>query len=563
MNRFENLRGRPFYLNDEDIKWLKETFDSMTIDEKLSQLFFMVSYKQDDEFITKITKEIPVGGLMCRPMESSEVRTLVSKIQNKAKIPFLIAANLEVGGVGIVKDGTKVGSPMMVAATSNKRNAYEFGKVCALEAKSVGANYTFAPIVDLDLNFRNPITNTRTFGNDTKRVIEFATEYQKAFHENNMATSIKHFPGDGIDERDQHLVTSINDMSVEEWNNSFGKIYYDLINKDTKTVMVGHISLPSYEKHFDANIKDEEILPASLSKNLINKLLREKLGFNGLIITDATTMAGFNIPYGRDLSVPLAIENGCDMFLFTKNFDEDVKFMKEGYQKGILSNQRLNDAVVKILALKASLKLYKNVENENLNLKDESSLEVARKISNESITIVKEEKGILPLNKNKIKKILVYGIESGENALGYVRESALYEKFGKKLSEEGFEIEYFKPSGVYEGVQSSLLEMKEKYDLLIYVCNLATKSNQTTVRIEWMNPMGVNVPYLMNVIPTIFISTENPYHLLDVPRVKTYINTYGVNPFTIDHLVDKLMGRSEFIGISPIDPFCGKWDTKL
>src|SRR5690554_3943897 len=118
MNRFKNLRGRPFYLDDQDLKWLQETYDRMTIDEKLSQLFFMVSYKQDDEFVNKITKEIPVGGLMCRPMESKEVRTLVSKIQNKTKIPFLIAANLEVGGVGIAKDGTKVGSPMMVAATN-------------------------------------------------------------------------------------------------------------------------------------------------------------------------------------------------------------------------------------------------------------------------------------------------------------------------------------------------------------------------------------------------------------------------------------------------------------
>ena len=103
----------------------------------------------------------------------------------------------------------------------------------------------------------------------------------------------------------------------------------------------------------------------------------------------------------------------------------------------------------------------------------------------------------------------------------------------------------------------------KNYDLIIYSANLATKSNQTVVRIEWCEPMGANVPIYMTSVPTIFISLENPYHLLDAPRVKTYINTYGSSDVVLDALVDKLLGKSPFKGQSPVDAFCGKWDTRL
>jgi beta-N-acetylhexosaminidase len=103
----------------------------------------------------------------------------------------------------------------------------------------------------------------------------------------------------------------------------------------------------------------------------------------------------------------------------------------------------------------------------------------------------------------------------------------------------------------------------DMYDLIIYVANIATKSNQTSIRIEWAMPMGTNVPIYITSIPTIFISLENPYHLLDVPRIRTFINTYNSSDIVLDNLVKKLMGKSLFKGISPVDPFCGRWDTHL
>lgn len=562
------LRNKPFYLDDEQLRWVQATFEQMTTNEKIGQLFFMVGYKQDEPFLRRLTEELGVGGLMCRSMEKESVLATVSTLQRYTKIPLLIAANLEAGGQGITSDGTKIGSNLAIAATDETELAYRLGEVCVLEGKSVGANYAFAPVVDVDYNFRNPITNTRTFGSDPERVKRMGTAYMQAVQERGMAVSIKHFPGDGVDERDQHLVTSVNTMSPEEWDESFGDIYRHLINEGAKTVMVGHISLPEYSKKLNPALQDEQILPASLAPELLNGLLREQLGFNGLIITDATTMAGMNIPMPRNELVPKAIEHGCDMFLFTKNLDEDILFMKQGLENGILSAQRLDEAVLRILGLKASLALHKinnipSLDHANAVLKSEAHLTIARQVADRSITLVKEEAGVLPLTSERYKHILLYDIESEANALGYHKSKGLAASFTPLLEREGFSVTRFEPSGVYEGHQGSFDDMKERYDLIIYLCNLATKSNQTTVRIEWINPMGINVPIYMQSIPTIFISTENPYHLLDVPRVKTYINTYGTNDYTLPLLVQKLTGKSKFVGKSPVDPFCGKWDTRL
>lgn len=563
-----NFAGKPFNLSDADARWVEETWAGMSEDEKIGQLFFMVGYRRDEEFLRHVAHDLHIGGLMCRCMPSEDVIGTVSVLQTNARIPFLIAANLEAGGNGVTPAGTKVGSQMAAAATGDVESAYLLGKVCAREAKSVGVNFAFAPVCDIDLNFRNPITNTRTYGADSDTVLAMAKAYMRACDEHGICTSAKHFPGDGVDERDQHLLSSVNSLSCEEWDESYGKIYKGMIDAGVKAVMVGHIMQPAWSRRLCPELAEEDIMPASLSKELLQGLLRERLGFQGLIITDATTMAGFAAAMPRSEAVPGAIAAGCDMFLFTKNLDEDLRFMRQGVRSGMITPERLEAAVKHVLALKASLGLHRqeNLPNAAQAEKILSCTEhkaIAQKIADESITLVKEEKGVLPISPTRHKRVLAYDIEGGANPLGYNRTLGVTAQLIALLEKEGFEVERFVPGGVYEGTQSSFEEMCSRYDLMLYVCNLGTKSNQTTVRIEWMNPMGINVPVYMKSIPTIFVSLENPYHLLDVPRVRTYINTYGVNDYTLPLLVDKLMGRSDFRGVSPVDPFCGKWDAKL
>ncbi len=566
-----NLKDKPFYLNDEEINWVETTLVGMTDEEKLGQLFCLIAYSDQSDYLKNLSDNYKPGGLMCRPMPAKEVVNTVNILQENSKIPMLISANLEKGGIGIAEEGTFIGSQMQVAATDEDDMAYKLGVTCGREGSAVGANWSFAPIIDIDYNFRNPITNTRTLGSDPDRVRRMGVQYVKGVQEYGVAASIKHFPGDGMDERDQHLVASINSMSCEDWDRTYGAAYKACIDSGAMTVMVGHILQPEYTRKYNPDIKDQDILPATLSYELVTKLLKEQLGFNGLVVTDASTMAGMLMPMSREKAVPMAIAAGCDMFLFTKNIDEDYEYMKKGIRDGIITEERLNDALTKILALKAALKLPKKQQEGNLvpsyeeavqRLGTEEHRAWAVECADKAITLVKEEQGVLPLSPKKYKKVLYYDIES-QQGVAYSVRAGVAEKVKEMLVTEGFDIDVFQASAGFEGLSAPYHAIAAKYDLIIYLANMATKSNQTTVRIEWAQPMGANVPVYMNVVPTIFISVENPYHLLDVPRVKTYINAYSSNDNVLEALVDKLLGRSEFKGKSPVDAFCGMWDTHL
>ncbi|MCL2320703.1 MAG: glycoside hydrolase family 3 protein, partial [Oscillospiraceae bacterium] len=520
-----------------------------------------------EEVISTFEMLMP-GGCMFRPLSVEKSVELVNIIQEKSKYPMLIAANLEKGGNGIVESGTLVGTPMQIAATRDTEMVIKMARVCAREASAVGANWSFAPIIDIDSNFRNPITNTRTFGSNPDLVADMGEAYVKEIQSHGLAASIKHFPGDGQDERDQHLLSSINDMSPEDWDKTYGMIYKRCIDAGTLTCMVGHILQPAYSKKLNPELKDEDILPGSLSKELLNGLLRNKLGFNGLIITDATVMAGFTTAMSREKAVPYSIAAGCDMFLFTINLKEDYEFMLKGVYDGIISPERLDEAVRRILALKAALNLDKPLKKLSFAEADEivgcsEHLNWANECADRSVTLVKEQNGVLPITTDKYKNILYYPIEATDCIGAYgVREGAC-NIIKNKLQDLGFNVTEFAPVTESEGEPPCVKDIINKYDLILYVANLATKSNQTTVRIEWQQPIGSNCPHYINDIPTVFVSIENPYHLLDVPRIKTFINTYCSSDSTIDALIDKLIGKSPFKGKSPVDPFCGKWDTRL
>ncbi len=563
-----NLKTKPFYLSDSDIKWVNDTKASLTLDEKIGQLFCLIAYSADEGYLKFLSQGLKIGGIMARVMPNDEINQTVSILQKTSKIPMLIAANLEAGGSGVSVSGTKLGSEMAISATNDFKYAKSLGEICGSEGEALGVNWSFAPIVDIDNNFRNPITNTRTFGSDVSKVLGCGVSYIEALQKHKLAACAKHFPGDGMDERDQHLVTTINDLSCEGWMNSYGKVYKACIDAGVKTIMAGHIMLPSYTKKYNPNVKDEDILPATLSKEIITDLLKGELGFNGLVITDSTTMAGLNMAMPREKLVPMTIASGCDMFLFTKNLEEDFSYMKNGVLSGLITEERLDDALTKILALKASLGLHKSdnlpdMDKVNLLVGKEEHKKVAKEIADMSITLVKNKENLLPISPKRYKRVLFYSLESTAGSMGFSVAVGANNRFMEKLKENGFDVTLFVPKPGFEGTMASAKEIIDNYDLIIYSANLATKSNQTTVRIEWCEPMGANVPIYMNSVPTIFVSLENPYHLLDVPRIKTFINTYGSTDVILDALIDKLLGKSEFKGVSPVDPFCGKWDTKL
>lgn len=550
-----DLRNNPFYLKEEEILWVEETLQNMTQKEKIAQLF-CVDIKEGSKAELEEMLEgfggVP-GGVLYRAMPLETAHIFTTQIKKKASIPALIVANLEKGGNGIVKEGTAYASPMEVAATDEDEMVRRMARVCAREAKTVGANWTYSPVVDIDYEYHNPITNVRTFGSGPERVARMGKVFVETMQQEEIAATMKHFPGDGVDERDQHLLASVNTMTCEEWDKTYGMVYKRCIDAGAMACMAAHIMQPAYSRALNPKLKEEEMLPASLSKELMTGLLRGKLGFEGLIVTDSTLMAGFTNAMPRREAVPRAIAAGTDMFLFTRVASEDFKFMQEGLKNGILTEERLEEAVKRVLALKAALGLYKetlipSVEEAKEIVGCEEHQKWARECAEKAITLVKEEKGVLPLKTGK--RILYIPLENKSQEPKPIKTKPCQQIYDR-LKEEGFWVEVF---GNETGIPTS-----EKYDYILYVANLKTRSNQTVVRIEW----GAKCPHYIEEIPTIFVSVENPYHLLDIPRVKTYINCYNSNENLVEVLVDKLLGKSEFQGKSPVDPFCGKWDTHL
>ena len=559
-----DLKRKPFNLDDEQIAWVNNTLSGMDVEEKLEQLFFPIGYSANEMYLQHELLDRHPGGVMFRTGATEELFAANSYLQSHSKIPLLLAANLEAGGDGIVAEGTAFGKQMQVAATDNPEMAYYLGRISCTEGQAVGCNYAFAPVVDIDLNYHNPITNVRTYGNNAIKVAEFGSNYIKGATEAGSAVAIKHFPGDGVDEVDQHVLTSVNSLSMEEWDETFGRVYKRLIDEGALTVMVGHIALPAYQKHFNPALK-KKLIPATLSPELLKNLLREKLHFNGMIITDASPMVGFLCAMDRAESVPYCIESGCDMLLFNKDYAEDLEYMKKGYEKGILSDERLNEAVTRILATKAALKLpEKKANNTLVPTRDGLTVigcaehkEKALECADKSVTLVKDTQNILPISPKNGRRVLFEIMGKCPS------EERVAERFIKNLEDRGFEViryeeeifDFSKPMR-FETVE----EFKSKYDLVIYVGNVENASNKTTNRLNWHAPFGAgnNIPWFVEIVPTIFVSLQNPYHLLDVPMVKTYINAYSNHDEIIDSVVEKLTGESEFKGVSPIDPFCGK-----
>ena len=578
-----NLEEKPFYLNEEQIAYVDNTLAHMSLDDKIKQIFIDMAAPVNEQMIKNIVQTKKFGGIRYMNQDSKKLKELIGNYQKYSDIKLIVAANTEAGGNGACSDGTYIGQEIKIAATNDKKYAYELGRISAIEAKAIGCNTLFAPIVDINRNWRNPIVASRTFGSDPKIVSEYAKEYLRAAHENKVACVCKHFPGDGIDERDQHLTNSLNSQTKEEWDQSFGYVYKEMIEAGCEGIMAGHILLPSYEKYFNPNLKDNEYMPATLSPYLLKNLLREQLGFNGLIITDASHMVALTSKMKRSKLIARAIKSGCDMFLFYNDFEEDFNYVKESILNNELTIERLDEAVRRILAFKAHLNLDKPIsEEDNLNLigLDEYKA-IQREVSRKAITLVKSiEANVLPISPNKYKKILVVHHDISNPFNSYITNKnslKYYELFSNNLKERGFEVEIYTPvleqlknassdevreiMGKLYTSKSAIKSLTDKYDLVIHLANVP--GNGVVQRLDFALTKGaIDIPWYVNELPVIFISMNCPFHLMDVAQVKTYINCYDTMDHTVDELVKKLVGEDEFMGVSRVNCFGSSEDTK-
>ena len=557
------LTENPFFLDQDQKRWVMDTLAGMTVEEKIGQLFCETLWNCTSEESDVIFSEIKPGGVMFRPNTAEDLNKFTQIVQDRSDIPLLIAANFERGGNGGISNGTYYGTQMQVAATDSDACAEQLGIIAGREGAALGFNWSFAPIVDIDENYLSTVTNTRTYGSDPDKIIRMAKGYIEGVHRYNLAATIKHFPGDGKDFRDQHKVATVNSCTVEEWDKTFGKIYRELIAFGADAVMAAHIMCPAYSRFLNPGLKDREILPASLSRELLQGLLRDRLGFNGLIVSDDTHMTGFMTSMEREKAVPFCIAAGVDMFLFTINHREDVEYMRKGVRDGIITQERLDEAVTRILALKAKLRLHEKNNKRRADFGQEivcceEHRTWAAACADQAVTLVKDVNGLLPLSPEKYKRLLLIPLE-GEKA-GRYDNNPQYQKFRESLEAEGFqvsEIDLEEMPGIGK-TGTGIRPLKEKYDLMLYFIGA-----HTGYRINWQSIVCGEITCYTKEIPTMAISFNSPYMLMDIPMVSTYINAYSESDYTREAVVEKIMGRSPFLGVSPVDPFCGMWDLPL
>lgn len=582
-----DLTAKPYYLNEEQIKWVKDTIAGMSLEEKIGQLFINMGSSREEGYLKGVLDNYHIGGVRYNPGTAEEVYDQNKILQENSKIPLLIAANTEAGGDGACTDGTYVGHEIKVAATRDEHLAYRMGQIAGEEAAAIGCNWSFAPIVGLLKNWRNPILSVRTWSDDPDLNIKLSLAYMKGIQEFGIAPAAKHFPGDGSDERDQHLSFAPNHSTVEEWDNSFGKVFQALIDAGVPSIMAGHIGLPSYVRYFkpDATLQEAN-LPATLNKYLITDLLRKKMGFNGVIVTDASHMVGMTGTMKRRDLLPTAIAAGVDLFLFFNDPDEDFQWMMDGYKNGVITDERLNDALMHILGLKAHIGLNKGFkflehskEEQLAHIGKPENKKVAHEVTDKAITLVKNKEHIFPISPAKQKRVLLVDVKGHEGGFGMIMGGSSkrpVDVMKELLEKEGFTVTIWQSledqvkdlppekrraavANVY-AQKRPISELTDNYDLII---NMAKVVPNTDQRIQWPASKGTpDIPFYIHEVPTIFVSVNSPFHLADVPQVQTYINCYDDQQDTLEALVDKMLGRSEFKGQSPIDAFCGFEDTR-
>ncbi|SFQ06178.1 beta-N-acetylhexosaminidase [Butyrivibrio proteoclasticus] len=579
-----DLTQKPFYLNENQIRWVTDTINEMTIKEKLGQLFVLLKAEPgiNEERIKKTLAEYNQGGHRWQGGSKTDAYKLNKLFQENSKYPLFIAANCDDGGIGVAPEGTFVATAAECGAGEGVENAYHLGYVSGREASAVGCNWMFNPVVDIYMNWRNTIVNTRSFGQDPEKVLENARAYIKGVKDANpnMACTAKHFPGDGVEELDQHLAMGVNSLSVSEWEKSFGYVYRTLIDEGLETIMVGHIALPEMTRKLCPGIEDKDIKPATLAKELLTDLLRDDMGFNGLVVTDATHMIGFAATSKRSDALPSAIMAGCDMILFANDIEEDISFLRNAYEDGRLTEERLHDALMRILGMKAHL----GMDSEKRNYPSEDMIDIvgcsehkkyAVQAADECITLVKDTRGYLPLDLSTGNRVFLVYVGSSPTTLGY-KKDPVKQMIIDELTEAGFEVDvcpnYFElelDNGITPMNFIKMLnhEKREKFisqhDLALIVINVKGYAQENNVRVRWSINHSCELPWYNEEIPTIAVSLNYTNHLIDLPQVHTFINAYGARRENIKAVIEKMLGQSSFKGKADESVFCGRWDTRL
>ena len=380
-------------------KWVEEKYNSLSQNEKLGQLFIVALYtnKGDNHIdeIRNIVSREQIGGLILMQDDAAKEITLVNEFQQKSKTPMMIGMDAEWGLYQRIAAAHKYPWAMTLGAIQDKSLIEKMSAKIAEDCHRMGINWDFAPVVDVNTNPNNPIIGNRSFGSEVKNVTQSALAYSNGLQNNNILAAIKHFPGHGDTNADSHLDLPVVSHNLNRLNEIELAPFKALMSKGIGGVMVAHLYVPALESG--------KGIPASVSKNIITGLLKEKFGYKGLIITDALNMGAVANKYKPGELDAMAFKAGNDIMLFSQGVAEGKRLIQKAIDNGEIPQARVEESVKKILLTKYYLGLNeyqpKNPSNINNDLNNDSHKKLVQNLYSNALTLLKDDKKLLPLNK--------------------------------------------------------------------------------------------------------------------------------------------------------------------
>ena len=402
ISQLYSAQYQPKNISNSDIKkandWVDKTYNSLSQDEKLGQLFIVALYtNKGEEFINQIrniVKNDKIGGLILMQDDAAREINLVNEFQSQSKVPLMIGMDAEWGVFQRIAKAHKYPWAITLGAIQDKNLITEMSAKIAEDCKRMGINWDFAPVVDVNTNPDNPIIGNRSFGSDVNNVVNSALAYSNGLQDNRILAAIKHFPGHGDTDTDSHLDLPVVSHNLERLEKTEIAPFKALMNKGIGGVMVAHLYVPTLE--------NEKGIPASVSKKIVTGLLKEKLGYKGLIITDALNMGAVANKFKAGELDAMAFKAGNDIMLFSQDVATGKKLIQKAIDNGEIQQSRVEESVKKILLTKYYLGLnqYNNINPVNVNedLNNASHSALVQKMYANALTLIKDDKKLLPLD---------------------------------------------------------------------------------------------------------------------------------------------------------------------
>lgn len=517
--------------------------EDMSLKEKIGQFFaFGFDGTTPSEEIIDLIENEKIGTIIYFSRNIKDVKQvweLSRDLQRYGEIPLFITTDQEGGIVTRFTEGVTLSpSNMAIGATSNSKHAEAISKIIGEELRILGVNMNLAPCMDVNNNPYNPVIGVRSYGEDPVRVSHMGMSAVRGYRKSKVASVVKHFPGHGDTDTDSHLDMPVIPYSMEHIKKIELYPFKDAINDDVECIMVSHISFPALEK---SNI------PSTLSKNIVTELLRKKLNYNGVVMTDCMEMKAVTSQYTISEATIMAIEAGNDIVLISHTYElqkEAINRVIKAVGEGIISEERINKSVQRIMKLKEKLELSKistNWEDDKKKLAKEEHLEYMKKVSEESITVVKE-KDFIPIDYEERILVICTELTNMSNVEERKDQNRTLADILKEKHNNIHE-QYITTNPTNDKIHE-LIAIAGDFDKIVITAYNASKNEGQKNLIKKMNNRyGKKLAV---------ISLRNPYDIKYFPDVSNYIVAYDMLEMTLESIVNFLIGRIEAKGILPI-----------